>query len=145
PKNGYIRKAIDLMSVPHQIYRYNISFEYFSLYYPNYSQLPEVEASVLEPTLKAFSLLFNLLSGLVGAGSLISKTEICLPLLSILSAKNSNCFPSAPGTTASVSKLKSGNLDWLKRESITGTAPKVSKVTVVSSLPYSRSLVVSVL
>src|SRR5690606_41035352 len=107
------------MSVPHQIYRYNISFEYFSLYYPNYSQLPEVEASVLEPTLKAFSLLFNLLSGLVGAGSLISNTEICLPLLSILSEKNSNCLPPEPGTTASASRSKSGYLLSWKSESIT--------------------------
>src|SRR5690606_9083262 len=133
------------MSVPHQIYRYNISFEYFSLYYPNYSQLPDVEASVLEPTLRAFSLLFNLLSGFTGAGSLISKTPICLPLRSILSAKNSNCFPSEPGTTANASKLNSGYFVSLKSESITGTEPNVSKVTVISSCPYSNNLVVSVL
>lgn len=48
----------------------------FSKIRRDYFQLPSVEASVLEPTFRAFSLLLSLLSGLIGAGSLISNTAI---------------------------------------------------------------------
>ena len=99
----------------------------FSKISTGYFQFPSVDASVLDPTRNAFSLLFAFLNGLIGAGSRISNTlTLYQPVFSILSAKNSNCFPPEPGTTGNKSILKSGNFAGENKESATATDPIVS-------------------
>ena len=112
----------------------------------HYSQFPAVVILILEPNLKGlwiFASLLSLLFGSTGLGFLTSTTLTITPPFSISPDHILNLTFSKPGTLGSNLELKLEISE--NKESITLILPIVSKYKVVSSAPYSRSTVSSLL